>query len=89
MTAVWDEVVEYEVIKLGIQCNAMFLLTMYLTYTSHWCKALVLKRCSSSSKKFSLYALCALPGTSYPTSFDIWFRCLVDMFRPFPTIRVI
>lgn len=30
MTAVWDEVVEYEVIKLGIQCNAMFLLTMYL-----------------------------------------------------------
>lgn len=24
MTAVWDEVVEYEVIKLGIQCNAMF-----------------------------------------------------------------
>lgn len=30
MTGVWDEVVEYEVIKLGIQCNAMFLLTMYL-----------------------------------------------------------
>lgn len=24
MTAVWDEVVEYEVIELGIQCNAMF-----------------------------------------------------------------
>lgn len=24
MTAVWDEVVECEVIKLGIQCNAMF-----------------------------------------------------------------
>lgn len=31
MTAVWDEVVEYEVIKLGIQCNAMFYsLPMYL-----------------------------------------------------------
>lgn len=24
MTAVWDEVDEYEVIKLGIECNAMF-----------------------------------------------------------------
>lgn len=33
MTAVWDEVVEYEVIKLGIQCNAMFysLCNLYLS----------------------------------------------------------
>lgn len=84
MTAVWDEVVEYEVSKLGIQCNAMFYLLW--TYTSHWCKALVLKRCSSLSIE---YSLCALPGTSYPTSFDRWFQCLLDMFRPFPTIRVI
>lgn len=84
MTAVWDEVVEYEVIKLGIQCNAMFY--SLCTYTSHWCKALVWKRCSSLSIEYSLRAL---PGTSYPTSFDIWFRCLVDMFRPFPTIRAI
>lgn len=45
MTAVWDEVVECEVIKLGIQCNAMFY--SLCPYTSHWCKALVLKRCSS------------------------------------------
>lgn len=33
MTAVWDEVVEYEVITLGIECNAMFysLCTLYLS----------------------------------------------------------
>lgn len=82
MTAVWDEVVEYEVIELGIECNAMF-------YSLPVLKALVLKMCSSLSMVYSLFALCALPGTSYPTSFDIWFRCLVDMFRPFPTIRAI
>lgn len=40
MTAVWDEVVEYEVIKLGIQSGAMFYSLL---------KALVLKRCSSLS----------------------------------------
>lgn len=33
MTAVWDEVVEYEVIKLGIQCNAIVLLTA----AKRWC----------------------------------------------------
>lgn len=58
MTAVWDEVVEYEVIELGIQCNAMFY--SLCTYTPHWCKALVLKRCSSLSMVYSLFALCAL-----------------------------
>lgn len=35
MTAVWDEVVEYEVIKLGIQCKAMFYsLCTYKLYLS-------------------------------------------------------
>lgn len=41
MTAVWDEVVEYEVIKLGIQCNAMFYSLPYvlipLTGAKRWC----------------------------------------------------
>lgn len=34
MTAVWDEVDEYEVIKLGIECNAMF---YSLPYLKRWC----------------------------------------------------
>lgn len=41
MTAVWDEVVEYEVIKLGIECNAMFYslctLLIPLTGAKRWC----------------------------------------------------
>lgn len=44
MTAVWDEVVEYEVVKefkLGIQCNAMFYslcnLLIPLTGAKRWC----------------------------------------------------